>query len=112
MVSTRAILAEVMRALAVLALVFLSFAAQPATAAAAGYHTAYASSGFCGGPPSEPGHAPCHACRANPAVLPPAPSVAEPAFTAVSVEPHAMPAQKAASRDRSPANPRAPPASV
>ena len=74
-----------MRALAVLALVFLSFAPIAGGGGADGY-AASRGHDFCGTPPGDPGdHAPCHACRANPVVLPTAPAEAGPAFAVVAV---------------------------
>jgi hypothetical protein len=112
MVTARSVMAEVVRALAVLALVFLSFA-QPAVAAegAHGDHTGY---DWCGTPPDNPGdHSPCHACRANPVVLPTAPAEAGPAF-AVAGRCLNLPIQglNVSNPARTPANPRAPPALV
>ena len=65
---------EVMRALAVLALVFFNFGHAPAVAAQAPGWTAIAFDGFCGDLPDgeDRGHAPCHACRiGGSAALPP-----------------------------------------
>jgi hypothetical protein len=59
-------LAEMLRALLVLALVFLNFAHQPAFAApsAGDVMTVVASQSFCGTPiADDDGPAPCHACR-------------------------------------------------
>jgi hypothetical protein len=111
--STRALLAEITRALAVLALVFLSFAHQPALAAA-GYHDDHGGYDFCGTPPDGPAdHAPCHACRSNPVVLPAAPENADPAFGVVAVCPGvSISARDVSDPARSPANPRAPPVQV
>lgn len=75
-------LAELLRALSVLALLFLNFAHQPAFAApsAADVLSVAASQSFCGTPISHDEHAPCHACRIGggadlppPAALPAAP---------------------------------------
>jgi hypothetical protein len=110
MTTTRAVLSEITRALAVLALVFLSFAHQPAVAAE-GHHD-HGGYDFCGTPPVDPaGHAPCHACRSNPVVLPPAPAYADPVFCAsvVCVERPEW-GLDISHPARSPANPRAPPA--
>lgn len=113
MVSTRVFVAEITRALAVLALVFLSFAAPPALAASGNHFALEGGYDFCGTPPADHLHAPCHACRTDPATLPPAPSAAEPAFTVVPADVCAVDAVPAARVDlRSPANPRAPPAAV
>ena len=113
MSTSRAILAEITRALAVLALVFLSFAVSPAIAAP-GDQFAPAGYDYCGTPPGNPGdHAPCHACRANPVVLPTEPAEAGPAF-AVLEAPLDLPiwGLDVTNPARSPANPRAPPALV
>ena len=113
MVSSRAIVVEAVRALAVLALVFLSFAGSPAVAAHGDHYTP-AGYDFCGTPPGNPvDHAPCHACRASPVVLPTAPAEAGPAFAVVAaclnVSIHGL---SVAPFERTPANPRAPPALV
>lgn len=72
---------EVIKALAVLALIFLSFGHQPIDIAP----TANGDSGwtladlsYCGAPPGEDsgGHLPCHACRVGGAALPPPPCAA------------------------------------
>ena len=111
MVTTRSIMAEVVRALAVLALVFLSFAGSHA-AAAPGYHDDHGGYDFCGTPPGNPvDHAPCHACRANPVVLPTAPVGADPAFDVADVCPSvSIWGVTVSIRGRTPVNPRAPPA--
>lgn len=66
---------ESLRALAVLALLFLSFAHQPVSALPASDTLSLAASGlsFCGDPVSgeDHGNAPCHACRVAGAALPP-----------------------------------------
>ena len=57
---------ETMRALLVLALLFLNFAHQPAMALSTSHDlmTVVASQSFCGAPiAGDDGHAPCHACR-------------------------------------------------
>lgn len=57
---------EVLRAAIVLALIFLSFAHTPVTAATTGPDvlTAALDLSYCGDLPDEPkSHAPCHACR-------------------------------------------------
>jgi hypothetical protein len=64
--SYRHIAAELIRAFAVLALVFLSFAHQPVHLQSHGgaVLTAGLASSFCGDAPADDGaHAPCHACR-------------------------------------------------
>lgn len=96
--------AETMRALLVLALVFLNFAHQPAIALSSSHDvmSVVASQSFCGEPIADDGeHAPCHACRIGAgADLPPVTSLrcppmavalrldAEP--TPVAVERHAV----------------------
>lgn len=72
---------EMIKALAVLALIFLSFAHQPITISLAtdgdsGWTLADLS--YCGAPPGEDGggHLPCHACRVGGAALPPPPCAA------------------------------------
>ena len=86
----RHIAMELVRALAVLALVFLSFGHQPAAAVAHDHDvlTVAVTSSFCGDSPVDTTHAPCHACRiGGGADLPPPceglvhlPLAAEPAF--------------------------------
>jgi hypothetical protein len=83
---------DIAKALAVLALVFLSYAHQPAGVSHALEHdvlTAAVTASFCGDAPTDgQSHAPCHACRiGGGADLPPPcegllhlPTVAEPAF--------------------------------
>ncbi|AEQ50715.1 hypothetical protein [Pelagibacterium halotolerans] len=75
---------EIVKALAVLALVFLAFAHQPVSVGAAddGFSYSVADLSFCGGAPDDDsgGHSPCHACRAGIADLPPAPCEIEPAY--------------------------------
>lgn len=66
MATARHIAAELTRALAVLALVFLSFAHQPAAAVTPHIDTltAAVTASYCGDVPADEGaHAPCHACR-------------------------------------------------
>ncbi|WMT88040.1 hypothetical protein NO932_05375 [Pelagibacterium sp. 26DY04] len=108
---------EIVKALAVLALVFLSFAHQPVAVAQVddGPQWAVADLSFCGSGPDDgdAGHAPCHACRAGIADLPPAPCVAEPAYVALGeagfeLSDDLVVLQQAYSS----ANPRAPPALV
>lgn len=70
----RRTLAETVRALLVLALVFLNFGHQPAFAAPTpgDVLTVVASQSFCGAPIGDLEHAPCHACRIGSAAdLPP-----------------------------------------
>jgi hypothetical protein len=70
---------EVVRALAVLAVVFLNFAHAPLTSAAplGDVFAPVDVASFCGSPADDPAdHAPCHACRiGSGADLPPAPPV-------------------------------------
>ena len=105
---------EVLKALAVLALVFLSFAHQPVAVAHPddGPRWALADLSFCGtAPDGEAGHMPCHACRAGVADLPPAPCVAEPAYVAFIDASFALGDDSpAAQHGFAFANPRAPPA--
>lgn len=107
---------EAIKALAVLALVFLSFAHQPVAVAQAddGPQWAVSDLSYCGGAPDgEAGHLPCHACRAGVADLPPAPSMAEPAYVAFAETGFALVDDfMVGQRGFSPANPRAPPAGV
>lgn len=76
---------EIVKALAVLALVFLALAHQPVALDAPddGFSFSVADLSFCGSSPDDEGggHSPCHACRAGIADLPSAPCVAEPAYT-------------------------------
>lgn len=90
MATHRHIAAELVRALAVLALVFLSYAHQPVAASPLDHDvlTVAVTASFCGDTPADSSHAPCHACRVGSgADLPPPceglvhlPAVAEPAF--------------------------------
>ncbi|RDE10474.1 hypothetical protein [Pelagibacterium lacus] len=80
----RDIAGEVIKALAVLALIFLSFAHQPIEVPQAdgdAFSFQLADLSYCGGAPDGDGggHVPCHACRSGDIDLPPAPSIAEPA---------------------------------
>lgn len=94
----RHIAADLIRAFAVLALVFLSFGHQTAGAAHLDHDvlTAAVTADFCGEISDDgQGHAPCHACRiGGGADLPPPceghvhlPKVAEPAFTQLAAVP-------------------------
>ncbi|WP_417580395.1 hypothetical protein [Pelagibacterium sp.] len=80
----RDIVGEIVKALVVLALVFLAFVHQPVALETPvdGLSFSVADLSFCGGAPDDEsgGHSPCHACRAGVADLPPAPCVAEPAY--------------------------------
>lgn len=84
---------EVMRALAVLALVFFNFAHAPAVSASpGGLAFAVAGDSYCGAPLDErpQNHAPCHACRiGSGADLPPPPASIDcaPAIVAVTYQP-------------------------
>lgn len=108
---------EAIKALAVLALVFLSFAHQPVSLASAddSSHWTVADTSYCGSGADGDGagHAPCHACRVGAIDLPPAPCTAEPAYMAfadagfVLVDDPDMPQQGYLR-----GNPRAPPAAV
>ncbi len=105
--------AETMRALLVLALIFLNFAHQPAIALASSHDvmTAVASQSFCGAPMvDEDGHAPCHACRiGSGADLPPVTKLpCAPVTVALRLEgePAPLPVERHAVR---PAGARAPP---
>ena len=79
---------EVLRALCVLALIFLSFAHTPVTAATAGPDvlTAALDMSYCGDLPDDPkAHAPCHACRiGGGADLPPPCDIALPVAVVVA----------------------------
>ena len=86
---------EILRALLVLALIFLNFAHQPAMAApsAGDVMTLVASQSFCGSPiADDTGHAPCHACRiGGGADLPPPCDIALPVAVLADVAYGAMP---------------------
>src|SRR5690554_808783 len=112
----RAIAGETIKALAVLALVFRSFAHQPVDIASAGAETAYlaaADLSFCGDDSGRDGgaHNPCHACRAGVVDLPSPPCTAKPAYAAFAAF-DATPADDTIVRQAvfSTRNPRAPPA--
>jgi hypothetical protein len=97
----RHIAAELVRALAVLALVFLSFGHQPALAVSHDHETltVAVTAHFCGDAPADESHAPCHACRiGGGADLPPPcgglvhlPAVREPAFPELAARPFVIP---------------------
>lgn len=111
----RDIFEEVIKALAVLALVFLSFAHQPVAVAQPddGLHWSVADLSYCGSAPDGEGdrHMPCHACRVGIADLPPVPCVVEPAYVAFADTGFELGDDFAVSQHGfSPANPRAPPA--
>ena len=106
--------AETLRALLVLALIFLNFAHQPAIAApsAGDVMSVVASQSFCGTPiADDEGHAPCHACRiGGGADLPPVldlPCPPMPVALRLEVEPKAIWIERHAPL---PAGARAPPA--
>ena len=86
---------EVLRALCVLALIFLSFAHSPVAAAASGPDvlTAALDMSYCGDIPGDPkAHAPCHACRIGGAAdLPPPCAIAVPVAVVADVAYGAMP---------------------
>ncbi len=86
---------EVLRALCVLALIFLSFAHAPVTAAAGSPYvlTAALDMSYCGDLPDDPrAHAPCHACRiGGGADLPPPCDIALPVAVVADVAYGAMP---------------------
>ena len=93
-----AIVRDLLKALAVLALVFLSYSHQPANATHLDHDvlTAVVTADFCGDLTDDGGaHAPCHACRIGAgADLPPPceglvhlPKVAEPAFPQLAAVP-------------------------
>ncbi len=97
MAISRHIAADIIRAFAVLALVFLSFAHQSAFASSHGHDvlTVAVTADFCGATPADPSHAPCHACRiGGGADLPPPcgglvhlPTTIEPAFPELAAVP-------------------------
>lgn len=105
---------ETLRALLVLALIFLNFAHQPAiaTPSAGDVMSVAASQSFCGTPiADDQGHAPCHACRiGGGADLPPVlelPCPPMPVALRLEVEPEAIWIERHA---QLPAGARAPPA--
>lgn len=99
MALVRHITADLVRAFAVLALVFLSFAHQSPGVAADGHAvlSAAVTASYCGDAPTEQkAHAPCHACRIGGGALPPPcegivrlPALAEPAFPPPGIPAHA-----------------------
>ncbi|WP_404402935.1 hypothetical protein [Pelagibacterium halotolerans] len=116
----RQIGADVVKALAVLAVFFLSFGYGQAQAPvfaddSVSAQSVYSTVSYCGQGPGEHGPAcgPCHACRVTIADLPPPPSIAEPAYLGFSrivyIVEDVEPAHNFGHR---PANPRAPPALV
>ena len=111
-------LRELILAMGLLALVFLAFGHQPASAGAADPGFRFADGSvpvFCGDAPGEDAgaHGPCHACRVSAADLPPPPCDAKAAFTGFAVI--AYPPVEPAMAHRVPhllKASRAPPASV
>lgn len=91
------IVRDLVAALVVLSLVFLSYAHQPVGAASLDQDvlTAVVSADFCGDSPADSSHAPCHACRiGGGADLPPPcggivhlPLVGEPTFPELAAAP-------------------------
>ena len=71
--NARHIAVDLMRALGVLALIFLSFGHLPGAAAGGSdILTVAVNQSFCGDlPDTDRAHAPCHACRVDAALLPP-----------------------------------------
>lgn len=112
----RDIAGEVTKALAVLALIFLSFAHQPIEVPQAGgdaFSFQLADLSYCGGAPDEDGggHVPCHACRSGDIDLPPAPCVAQPAYAGFVVAAFFVADMAVADQfGYSASHPRAPPA--
>jgi hypothetical protein len=86
---------DMLRAVCVLALIFLSFAHAPVTAATSGPDvlTAALDMSYCGELPDDPkAHAPCHACRiGGGADLPPPCDIAVPVAVVADVAYGAMP---------------------
>ncbi len=104
---------EVLRALCVLALIFLSFGHAPVTAAASGSGvlTAALDMSYCGDLPDDPrAHAPCHACRiGGSADLPPPCSFATPIAVVATVAYGATPVLVEPATSSSPFDARGPP---
>ncbi len=113
----RLISIDILRALSVLALIFLSFAHAPAPdfAARQDVLTASVDFSFCGDDPAgtDDAHAPCHACRVLGSALPPPPcaAIAAPVATAPAAWFGAV-VPTADHLVRLSAQPRAPPALV
>jgi hypothetical protein len=116
----RQITGDITRALMVLALLFLTLgqASQPSTGqvgASPAVHAALVANAaladLCGGDDQNGlGHAPCHACRTDGALLPPAPCTAQPAFAkATTIAYFGQPELVLVARDWQPAASRAPP---
>jgi hypothetical protein len=106
---------EVVRACVVLALIFLSFAHAPVTAAPAGPDTLTAAldMSYCGDTPDNPkAHAPCHACRIGGADLPPPCDIAVPVLVVADVAFGALPALHLPAEPLGTATARGPPLSV
>lgn len=115
--SRQSILLEALRALCVLALLFLNFAHQPMPAyAAPGDALSLAQSlDFCGDPTAgDPTvHAPCHACRLGAAAdLPPAPQAPARPCAVTEVAYGALPVLAAPATVHGPQSARGPPALV
>ena len=107
---------ELLHALVVLALVFLSFAHAPVAATSAGPDTLTAAldMSYCGDSPDDPGaHAPCHACRiGGGADLPPPCGIAIPVVVIADVAYGAVPTLHLPSEPLGTGTARGPPASV
>lgn len=121
MVTVRQGIAESVKALVVLALLFLSFGHKPiepsyTNGAALGIYTLADGTVpiFCGqaGPAGDQGdHSPCHACRVGNVILPPAPCTVEPAFASADFVTYAPPVPRFfATASTIPLGARAPPA--
>ena len=107
--------AEVLRAVAVLALVFLNFAHTPGLAASPAeiQWQSLCGDGHVGAPERSEHRLVCHACRVDGARLPPAPALAEPfCQISVAVEFTTEPSVALASPDERPGAPRGPPAAI
>lgn len=106
---------ELLHALVVLALIFLSFAHTPVAAAPAGQDTLTAAldMSYCGDTPDDPrAHAPCHACRIGGAALPPPCDIAVPVVVVAAVAYGALPILHLPAEPLGSATARGPPASV
>jgi hypothetical protein len=106
---------EVLRALCVLALIFLSFGHTPVTAASSSPDvlTAALDMSYCGDLPDDPrAHAPCHACRIGGVDLPPPCDIAIPVAMLADVAYGALPTLSLPAEPLGTATARGPPASV
>jgi hypothetical protein len=107
---------ELLHALVVLALIFLSFAHAPVSVAASGPDTLTAAldMSYCGDTPDNPkAHAPCHACRiGGGADLPPPCDIAVAMVIVADVAYGALPALHLPAEPLGTATARGPPASV